>query len=197
MATAAAMSSTPHILIHSAAISEVLTLKTFPSTRCHNMIHWRVAGELKGLGRPDFVEWCSVSDSICSTALVPDRLFAAGVLGPSIELITISHPKTPRPANEYTRKRHDATISYRRKCPKEPEDRFPFSVTRAVCGNFEIPHFGPTLLFLCLSVRHLFLPRLLITPHSFRTDSTVSHYRERKFADTTGTVLVPWAGHFQ
>jgi len=22
-------------------------------------------------------------------------------------------------------------------------------------------------------------------------------YRERKFADTTGTVLVPWAGHFQ
>ena len=27
--------------------------------------------------------------------------------------------------------------------------------------------------------------------------ASASKYRERKCADTTGTVLVPWAGHFQ
>jgi len=33
--------------------------------------------------------------------------------------------------------------------------------------------------------------------HVIHTCTLLARYRERKCADTTGTALVPWAGHFQ
>jgi len=59
MAKVSAMSLTPHILIHSAAISEVLTLKIFLTHYTTTMpsVHWRCwLGSIEGI-RPVRTEW--------------------------------------------------------------------------------------------------------------------------------------------